>query len=109
MLAKYAKNKHVLDCQKPSSYSSTWNRMLKSRDIAENYIYWIVGVGKINFWKDWWLPQGRLINLVTPPSGLESLTVRDGLISFNNWWPAHKDQLAAINVPEILNMLVNLN
>lgn len=87
MLAKYGRNKHPIDCQRSATGSSTWNRLMGIKEAAEENIFWILGDGNINFWKDKWLIQGRLCDFVSPPQHLAGLSVKDALINIHEWWP----------------------
>lgn len=84
MNAKYVKNKHELDCQRTQTCSSTWNRLMSLNEMGDSQILdrWL---GNNSFWKDLWLPQGRLCELADPPPLLQALSVREAPQSLHSW------------------------
>lgn len=69
MSQKYLKGEHPTQVHRRIG-SSTWKSLLDIRDQAEPNIFWQVGNGFIDFWRDKWVsdePLQDLCELVDPP------------------------------------------
>lgn len=95
---------YIIDCSLSVSRSSTWSRIIKSREEVASQILWILGEGNVKFWKDRWLKDGRLIDFITPPSDLIHLYVRDAFLKKNDWW---KLCISHLNHSMITSMIDN--
>ena len=58
--------------------------MMQVRSSAEQHITWVIGQGDIKFWSERWLGDLRLADLVSPPSNLASLSVKQVLSNEND-------------------------
>lgn len=64
--------------------SSILKRMMQVLSSAEQHITWVIGQDDINFWSERWLGDLQLADMVTPPSSLASLSVKQVLSNDNN-------------------------
>lgn len=80
MKGKYARNKHVASCESSSKQSTTWSRVLKVKDMAEEHMLWCIANGEANFLYDKFM-DFKLCAVVYPPQQLASLTIKEALQS----------------------------
>lgn len=59
MHLKYIKSYHPMEVQRTVG-SSTWTRLLRIRVRAEEHIFWQLGKGMVDFWRDKWATEEPL-------------------------------------------------
>lgn len=103
LLAKYCRNNHASAANHRSTDSGVWNRMLKAKNIAEPYIAWRIGEGKINIKFDIWLKSGSFQGRLTQDLPQDKL-VRD--FRNSNGWDT--TLLNSILPAEVVNEIVKI-
>ena len=63
--------------------SSMWKKMMKVKSVAEHNTAWIIGQGNINFWKEKWLDEGIIADIISPPTQLAALSVKQVILNEN--------------------------
>ena len=79
MRNKYAHKVHPSECKQSCGVFATWRRILVVHKEAERHIRWVIGRGDINFWKDKWVGDDRLADLISPPQQLVESNVKNAL------------------------------
>ncbi|KAL2235588.1 UNVERIFIED_CONTAM: hypothetical protein Sindi_1291000 [Sesamum indicum] len=83
--------------------SSTWKRLGKIRREVQTNIFWSPGAGTISFWRDWWLPEGTIANILGTHCNLH---VPVNWFWNNSVWDANKHQQV---VPQhIIDLIMNV-
>ncbi|KAK4394222.1 putative ribonuclease H protein [Sesamum angolense] len=61
---RYCRNLHPTIVPYNQNHSPFWHRLCRIRDVAEHFIFWILGEGSVSFWYDNWLGEKPLAQLL---------------------------------------------
>ncbi|KAL0342533.1 UNVERIFIED_CONTAM: hypothetical protein Scaly_1915900 [Sesamum calycinum] len=61
---RYCRNMHSTIVPYNRNHSSVWHRLCRIRDVAEPFIFWILGEGSVSFWHNNWFGEKSLAQLL---------------------------------------------